>query len=302
MNGKLIGGLAALAVMGGLLALPLSDLSSGLTRNAIYQPDAAIRAVTRDGLPEATRVVELKTADGLALKAIRIDGDPDLPLFLVFHGNASTANGTAQWLRPLIDQGYGFLFVEYRGYAGNPGKPSQKGTALDADAGYAEAVRIARETGHARPVYLLGHSLGGGVALDLTRRVKPDLLITIGTFTDIPSLAPKLARGLISDRYDNKAALAGLGAPYYIIHGAKDDVVPLPHAKLLFEAAEARGLTGGAFVLMNEGHAPDGALVAKAVNLAVQRGPSGLREDDGAGFPDTKLMRFRQGVAGPAKP
>ncbi len=293
MNGKIAGGLAVLALAGGLLALPLSDVSSGLTRSAIYQPDPAIRAVTRDGLPDAARVIDLKTADGLTLKALRIDGDPDLPLFLVFHGNASTAHNTAQWLRPLIDQGYGFLFAEYRGYAGNPGKPSQQGTALDADAAYAEAVRIARETGHARPVYLIGHSLGGGVALDLTRRVAPDMVITIGTFTDIPSLAPKLARGLISDRYDNVAAIGTLNAPYYIIHGEQDGVVPvLPHARTLFETAARRGLKGGAFVFRKEGHVPDAALLTKAINLAVARGAAGLRADDRQGFADTSVMLF----------
>ena len=279
---------AALALLLWLVLFPLGA-SAGLTRSVIYQPSKAIKAVTLDGLPAGGEVVTVRTADGLDLKGIVYRGDGEADMILVFHGNASSANGTAQWLRPLIEAGHSVIFAEYRGYAGNPGKPSEKGTALDAAAFADLAFKIARQEHHAQRVVYVGHSLGGAVAFQAAAHAMPDTLITIGAFTDTPNLAPKLARGFIADRYDNRARLKALTSPYFILHGTTDPVIPLAHAKMLFEAAEQAGKQGGAFVFEGEGHDPDGAKVSKVINLIAAKGVKAVDEPD---WPGTHVMRF----------
>ena len=283
----------------GWLLLSHFEVSAGLTRNVIYQPSKDIKDVTLDGLPPGGTVETVRTADGLDLKGIVYRGDGDGDLYLVFHGNASSANGTAQWLKGLTEGGGTVIFAEYRGYSGNPGRPSEKGTALDAAAFADLAFKIAMKEHHSQRVIYVGHSLGGGVAFQAAERAVPYALVTIGTFTDTRSLAPKLARSMVADRYENKAKVASLKSDYYyILHGTHDEVIPLAHAKSLFEAAEQAGKSGGAFVFEGEGHAPDGTKVLQAIGYATT---SDLKE--GYTMPDwqgVKVMRFRKNVAAPA--
>lgn len=159
------------------------------------------------------------------------------------------------------------MSAEYRGYSGNPGAPSEKGLAADADAFFARAQALAG----GRPVIVVGHSLGGGVAFGLAARRKLDALVTVGTFTRLRAMAPKIARAFIKDRYDNLAGLGALDEPFYLVHGTADDVVPAAFGNELHDAAVAARRTGASFVLTGAGHAPDGAVVAEVVEVAAMR-------------------------------
>jgi uncharacterized protein len=247
-------------------ALALLGLASmavpGLTRGYIFMPPKT--PLTLTGVPSGARLISVEAADGLKLSGIAVTGQADKPVLLVFHGNASSANGAMNWLTPLITAGYGMVAAEYRGYSANPGKPSQKGLADDADAFLAYAKTLSGS----RKVIVIGHSLGGGVALDLSLRHTLDMVITIGTFTSIKDMAPRLARGLISDPFDNMAALQSLNEPLFIIHGTEDDLVPAEHGNRLYHSAAKAGKTGGAIVLSGEGHAPKEEKIQKAIQIA----------------------------------
>ena len=73
--------------------------------------------------------VKLKTEDGLELTAWFMRPDParDGRTFLLFHGNAGHIGHRVEKFRRILEAGYGFLFLEYRGYGGNPGKPYRDG-------------------------------------------------------------------------------------------------------------------------------------------------------------------------------
>ena len=114
----------------GLLLLGLTSFGATVARNVIYQPPPHVIGVTLGGLPAGGEVVSVKTGDGLVLKGVVFRGSGKGDMFLVFHGNASTAHYTAQWLHGLVEEGHSIIFAEYRGYAGNPGKPSERGTLL----------------------------------------------------------------------------------------------------------------------------------------------------------------------------
>jgi uncharacterized protein len=115
---------------------------------------------------------------------------------------------------------------------------------------------------------VIGHSLGGGVALDLSLRHTLDLVITIGTFTSTKALAPRLVRGLISDPFDNLGAVQTLNEPLFIVHGTEDDLVPAEHGNRLYHSAAKAGKTGGAIVLSGQGHRPNEELIQKAIQIA----------------------------------
>ncbi|MGB3724039.1 MAG: alpha/beta hydrolase [Pacificimonas sp.] len=220
-----------------LLALLLLSLSgcAGMIRSMIYYPPTAPLSLT--GLPSGARMVEVETADGLALKGVHVPGEAAQPLLLVFHGNAASADAQAAWFAPLAVAGYSLLSAEYRGYSGNPGEPSQEGLAKDADAYLARARALAGDA----PVYVVGHSLGGGVAFDLSRRHRLDMLVTLSTFTSVVDMAPSWAGWLVPDKYDNRNAVAVSDVPLLILHGRDDGVVPFAHGEALARAADAAG-------------------------------------------------------------
>lgn len=244
---------------------------AGPVGNAIYPAPQA--RLTLDTAPAGTRFVDVVTADGLKLTGLYAPGRADKPLLLLLHGNASSAATALAWLAPLQADGFGILSAEYRGYSGMPGKPSEAGLVADARAFLAAA---RRESG-SRPVWVVGHSLGGGVALALSRREKLEAVITIGTFTRLRDMAPLVARALVPNEYRNMDAVKALTVPLFIIHGAADDVVPVTHGKALFD--NAAGKQGGAYLLRAAGHQPKAAdlrpvFAAVAATLADQSPPS----------------------------
>lgn len=254
-----IGGFAGFAVL--IAATTGGTAIGGVIHDRIYQPPAA--RLVASALPAGARLLKVKTSDELMLTGAAIAARAGQPTLLVFHGNASSAEGTLAWFAPLVARGYGVVAAEYRGYASNPGRPDEAGLARDADAFYAAA---RAQAGSGR-LLVVGHSLGGGVAFGLALRQKLDALVTIGTFTRLRAMAPKIVRALISDRYDNLAAVPKLDEPLFLVHGIADDVVPVQMGQELHKAARLAKLHGLSAVVRGAGHHPDGATIAAIVDM-----------------------------------
>jgi fermentation-respiration switch protein FrsA (DUF1100 family) len=166
-------------------------------------------------------------------------GGPDKPTILLFHGNSGTVAGAAFKARRLMDAGYGVFMVEYRGFGGNAGHPTEQG--LYADGRAAVAWLAARGVAPNRLV-LYGESLGSGPAVETARRIQPLGLILECAFTSVPALAPAyvlppLAHLLTLDRFDNLAKIGAIKSNILIIHGERDATVPVSHAHALLDAA-----------------------------------------------------------------
>jgi uncharacterized protein len=232
-----------------------------IIRGVIFQPPTT--PLNEIKLPAGIKLIEVRTADGLNIAGLFVEPKAQKPIILMFHGNAYGAADAAAWFRPITDAGYGLIAAEYRGYSGNPGRPSQGGVAQDADALLTYANRVSA----GRRLIIVGHSLGGGVALDLATRHKLDLLITIGTFTGIKPLAPPLVRPLAFDPFDNQAAVQGTDGPLYIIHGTQDEVIPFDHGQSLYAAVTANRV-GGLITLPGEMHQPDIMKILRALEIA----------------------------------
>ncbi|MCY1172828.1 hypothetical protein D9M73_129720 [compost metagenome] len=274
-------GFAAIVLTILLLAGATPVLSQSI-HDRIYP--APTTPIATAALPAGAERVAVHTSDGLSITGAAIAAAPGKPTLLVFHGNGSSAMSTLDWFAPAIAKGYGVVAAEYRGYSGNPGRADEAGLAHDADAFYAEARRRA---GGGR-VIVVGHSLGGGVAFGLASRQKLDALVTIGTFTSLRAMVPKIARAFVSDRYDNLATVPTLDEPYFLIHGLADDTVPAAMGQELHKAAYAAKRTGFSLVIQGANHHPDGALLAAILEMIVAH----LDHPDAAplALPDTVKM------------
>lgn len=272
--------LAAIALMA------VTPAAGQSIHDRIYQPPSA--PLTTTGLPATATIDQVTTVDGLLLKGVEVPPKDDAPVLLIFHGNAGSAARSVDWFAPLVAKGYGIVAAEYRGYSANPGRPDEKGLAADADAFYARARALAG----GRKVIVIGHSLGGGVAFGLSTRQTLDALVTIGTFTRLRAMAPRIARAFISDRYENAVAVRALDEPYYLIHGTADDTVPAQFGNELHNAAVKAGKPGASYVLTGQSHTPEATVLMPVIESIVAR----LRTPPAAGpaLPDTvKVYPFR---------
>lgn len=244
-----------------LVATPLACAAparAGPVNDRIYPAPRV--ALTLDGTPAGTAPITVVTRDGLSLSGLALPAQPGRPTLLVFHGNGSSATTLMRWFAPLAARGYGIVAAEYRGYSANPGKPSEPGLAADADAflAYARGQRPTR-------LIVVGHSLGGAVALGLADREKLDAVVTIGAFTQLREFVPRIARAFVSDHYDNLGAVAALDEPYFLIHGTSDETVPSQMGSALHGAASKANRDGASFVIVGASHAPTGEHLATIV-------------------------------------
>src|SRR5438874_2460898 len=84
--------------------------------------------------------IVLPTADGKQVIAWHVPPRGERPVVLYFHGNGGALRHRVERFRALTADGTGLVAVDYRGYGGSTGRPSERGLGLDAEAAYDFAV------------------------------------------------------------------------------------------------------------------------------------------------------------------
>lgn len=236
--------LAATAIALGIGVLLL--LLMVAQRHLIYFPLAgAVPGPRQAGLVSAAQVF-VNTEDGLTLGAWFVE--PASPragwTVILFNGNAGNRALRAPLARALAGHGIGVLMLDYRGYGGNPGNPTETGLLRDARA--ARRWVTERHSGQPASIAYLGESLGTGVAVALATESEPDALILRSPYTSLADLAgyhyPLVpARWLLRDRYPSIDRIGRLSCPILVIAAERDSVVPASQSRRLFEAAPPAG-------------------------------------------------------------
>jgi fermentation-respiration switch protein FrsA (DUF1100 family) len=192
-------------------------------------------------LPGA-REVGYTTEDGLALRGWFLAG-PDSrgrAAVMVLPGNAGNRADRAPLAEALARAGHPVLLVDYRGYGGNPGRPSERGLAADARA--ARAWLAARPEVDPDRIVYLGESLGAAVALRLAIDYPPAALVLRSPFTSLADVGrlhyPYLpVRLLLTERYGSMELVGRLRTPLLVVAGERDRIIPAAHSRRLYDAA-----------------------------------------------------------------
>ncbi len=191
------------------------------------------------GVPEM-RTVPLATADGLTLHAwYRPASVADAPVMLYFHGNDAHLGTRAEKIRPYLDAGFGVLLMSYRGYGGNPGRPSEEGLYRDARAALDF---LAAEGARPEDMVYYGESLGSGVAVQLALEATPAAIVLEAPYTDVAAVGQRRypylpVRLLMRDRFDNLSKIPSVRAPVMVIHGEQDRTTPVDFGRAIHAAA-----------------------------------------------------------------
>ena len=214
----------------------LTSLLNGL----LYFPSRSFYATPTDvGLRHED--VRFEAEDGTRLHGwwIPAPRQPASAHVLLSHGNAGNIGDRVLHARLLSDAGLDVFLFDYRGYGRSEGNPDEEGTYRDARAARAAWLRQAGVDA-ARLVYL-GESVGGAVALALAVEAPPLGLVLQSAFTSIREMGrrhyPFIPSAVVPDAYPNLRRIAQLKSPLLVIHGDRDDIVPVGHGRALFDAA-----------------------------------------------------------------
>lgn len=216
------------------------------------------------GLPQA-EILRLQTDDGESLLAWYGAPAPGRPLVLYFHGNANDLADRIVRFQHLTAFGDGLLAVEYRGYPGSTGSPSEAGLLQDGEASYAKALALGVPASH---IIAMGESLGTGVAIDVAARHKVGALLLDSPYSSIADIAAARfwmfpVRLLMRDQFRSDEKIGKVAAPTLMIHGTADATIPIRFAEKLF----ARANEPKEFVRVHDaGHLALGSIVPQVLH------------------------------------
>lgn len=227
-----------------------------------FHPDKEVR-FTPEFFEVDYETRTIATDDGEKLFAWLLKAENPKAVIVFLHGNAGNISEHLPSVYWLPQRGFSVLSVDYRGYGASSGEPSVEGVITDARS----SIEYALSEFKGLPIVVFGQSLGGAAAISALKPYKEKIaaLITEGAFSSYEVVAKEIAKrswigylalpflgGVADKKLDPIANIADLeGLPILIIHGDRDPIVAVHHARDLFDAAkEPKEL----LIVFNGGH------------------------------------------------
>lgn len=218
-------------------------LVAGCQNQILYQPRrGSAAALIADA--RARGLEPWRNAEGRLIGWVRPNPRAAQRL-VVFHGNAGCALDRSYYADAFGalrgGAGWEVRILEYPGYGSRPG-PLGKTAFLAAGRAALQDLGAADP----RPIFLLGESLGSGVACALAADPPGRIagLALVVPFARLEEVAQEkfrwLPAGLIlRDKFDNMAALAGSRCPVVIVIAGEDEVVGAAQGRKVYESCPA---------------------------------------------------------------
>jgi uncharacterized protein len=198
----------------------------------LFQPVTLAQEASLSADPDVhEHLVEVPGAR-LSVLELRLPHPKGLVFFL--HGNSGNLKEwfiNADFYRRA---NFDLVMMDYRGFGKSSGQIDSE-AQLHADVQAVWEAVAPRYQGRAKVVY--GRSLGTGLAAELASRVHPDLTILVSAYFSISALAdanyPWVPKGVLRYPLRTDVALRRLKQPVLLIHGERDEVIPLAHSERL---------------------------------------------------------------------
>jgi uncharacterized protein len=182
--------------------------------------------------------VKIPTEDGERLDGWWLAPPAGRGVILFLHGTPGTVPEHTWRFAQLKHAGLGILAIDWRGYGGSSGQPTELGLRADARAGF-DFIRNAAPQSR---IAVFGESLGTGPAVALAHERPVAGVLLNAPYASVRRLfelrRPFLPyRWLMSDPFDSEALIGRIGVPVMILHGTADPNVPVEEARRLYAAA-----------------------------------------------------------------
>ena len=185
--------------------------------------------------------VWFQSADGTKLFGWYVESSATDAVLLWCHGNAGNIINRLENLRELYRLGLSVFLFDYRGYGRSQGRPSEAGLYEDARGAYDYLTRTRMI--RAERIILFGRSLGASVAADLATQKAAAGLILESSFPSVEAVARSHYGGLpvhwlLGAEFRLIDRLPQLSLPKLVIHGDRDDIIPMELGRQVFDAAK----------------------------------------------------------------
>jgi pimeloyl-ACP methyl ester carboxylesterase len=202
-------------------------------RSQIYFP-------VRESDPPGAAAIRLAMADGANLK-IWVVPRPGPHALVYFGGNAEDVAGNLPAFASAFPA-HSLYLVNYRGYGGSGGVPSESALLADAAALF----------DYLRPrhpqISVMGRSLGSGVAVHLASVRDVHRLVLVTPYDSLVNVASEHFRylpvgWLMRDRYESAKRVPAVRAPTLVVVAGADEIIPRQRSEALvaaFPAAQVR--------------------------------------------------------------
>lgn len=163
--------------------------------------------------------------------------NPGQPKALIyFGGNSEGVEHNLEVYEGLFPD-FTLYFVNYRGFGGSPGKPSELGL-------YEDALAIFDQLPEHESITVVGRSLGSGVATYLASKRQFDKLVLVTPYDSITRVAQKVypmypAEIILRDKFESINRAADIESDVLIVIAALDTVIPPSHSYRLAEGFTA---------------------------------------------------------------
>jgi fermentation-respiration switch protein FrsA (DUF1100 family) len=215
-----------------LVALPLVAYLA-LVLFAFFRADRMLYLPPPPTYTSLDGLIRLHAPDGVELAALWLPNPAARHTILYFHGNACDLGQEEPFLRELWRRGFAVLAWDYRGYGRSGGRPSEQRLYDDTRVVLHHLQAVGKVP--LDRVIAYGRSMGSGPAVELAARTGLCGLIIDSGFTSVFRVVTQWAL-LPFDRFVNLKKMARVHCPVLVMHGTKDDVIPVSHGEALFAA------------------------------------------------------------------
>ena len=180
---------------------------------------------------------------------------------LFCHGNSGRLPDHLPFVERLPEFGYNVLMFDYRGYgrSGRAGLITRN--TLIADSAAALKYVLDREDVDPDRLYLLGHSMGGVMAIN-TAANNPDTFVAVAAVSPFSAFqrvaadfSGPIGWALIQSGMDAEDSVQRFGrTPLLLVHGTRDGVVRRYHSDRIQEAAVEAGIESRVVSVDGAGH------------------------------------------------
>ncbi len=178
--------------------------------------------------------INIDAGNGAVLNGIHFKVPNSKGVIYYFKGNTRSVKGWSKFAKDFISKGYDFFVMDYRGFGKSKGKRNERLMYKDALLGY----RYLKKHYNEKNIVIYGRSIGSGFATYTASKTNAKMLILDSPYLSFRYIAYRYApifphKWILKYQIRTDKYIAQVQVPIYILHGAKDRLIPFKHAKKL---------------------------------------------------------------------
>lgn len=171
--------------------------------------------------------VNIRAKDGASLHGLLFKTKQSKGLVFYLHGNGGCVASWGGVAGTYTQFGYDLFMLDYRGYGKSEGHISNEAQLhSDVQAAY-DVLKTRYAEDH---IFILGYSIGSGLAVKLAGNNRPHQLILLAPYHSLKALVgqkvPFVPSFLLKYPLESDKNIRGVKAPIVIFHGDSDEVIP----------------------------------------------------------------------------